>query len=312
MSDHPGLDGAYVSTSSFAPWSDAALAAARAAELNLRTWGDGYGYVLVATGRMEAMVDPVAAYYDLAPMPVILAEAGGRFTDLEGLEGPGHGSGIATNGPIHDDLLALLGGNAAPGRHRPRLNKSRGGRLQSSWRTRAAVGLALGRCGAWRRGGAAWRRAYTRVGTRVALDGQRLGQPGGQPVAGLGPVAGLRALVGRHHPHLGAEPGQQPGPLTGTEARRAGDVEAQLGPGVRRVGVLAARTARRVEAPAQLSLGDHQPPPHPHALVAHPAPPSAGSASAAGATAPARSARARATRERIVPIGQPHTSAASA
>jgi histidinol-phosphatase len=113
VSDHPGLDGAYVSTSSFAPWSDDALAAARAAALNLRTWGDGYGYVLVATGRMEAMVDPVAAYYDLAPMPVILAEAGGRFTDLEGHDGPGHGSGIATNGRIHDDLLALLGGAAA-------------------------------------------------------------------------------------------------------------------------------------------------------------------------------------------------------
>ena len=66
--------------------------------------------MLVATGRMEAMVDPVAAYYDLAPMPVILAEAGGRFTDLEGRDGPGHGSGIASNGRVHDELLALLGG----------------------------------------------------------------------------------------------------------------------------------------------------------------------------------------------------------
>ena len=52
----------------------------------MRTWGDGYGYVLVATGRVEAMVDPVAALYDLAPMPVILAEAGGRFTDWAGAE----------------------------------------------------------------------------------------------------------------------------------------------------------------------------------------------------------------------------------
>ena len=71
------LAGAYVSTSSFAPWSDDALAAARGAALNLRTWGDGYGYVLVATGRMDAMVDPVAAYYDLAPMPVILQRRAG-------------------------------------------------------------------------------------------------------------------------------------------------------------------------------------------------------------------------------------------
>jgi histidinol phosphatase-like enzyme (inositol monophosphatase family) len=113
VSDHAPLAGAYVSTSSFAPWSDGALAAARRASLNLRTWGDGYGYVLVATGRMEAMIDPVAAYYDLAPMPVILAEAGGRFTDLEGAEGPGHGSGVASNGLVHDELLALLGGASA-------------------------------------------------------------------------------------------------------------------------------------------------------------------------------------------------------
>jgi histidinol-phosphatase len=113
VSERAELAGAYVSTSSLAPWSDRALAAARTGGLNLRTWGDGYGYVLVATGRMEAMIDPVAAYYDLAPMPVILQEAGGRFTDLEGRDGPGHGSGIASNGRVHDELLALLGGDAA-------------------------------------------------------------------------------------------------------------------------------------------------------------------------------------------------------
>ena len=44
----------------------------------VRTWGDGYGYVLVATGRVEAMIDPTAAIWDLAPMPVIISEAGGR------------------------------------------------------------------------------------------------------------------------------------------------------------------------------------------------------------------------------------------
>jgi histidinol phosphatase-like enzyme (inositol monophosphatase family) len=113
VSTRGDLAGAYVSTSSFAPWSDAALAAARAASLNLRTWGDGYGYVLVATGRVEAMVDPVAELYDLAPMPVILDEAGGRFTSLDGRADPGLGSGVASNGLVHDELLELLGGDAA-------------------------------------------------------------------------------------------------------------------------------------------------------------------------------------------------------
>jgi histidinol-phosphatase len=39
---------------------------------------------------------------------VILTEAGGRFTSIEGAGGAGHGSGVATNGLIHDELLALL------------------------------------------------------------------------------------------------------------------------------------------------------------------------------------------------------------
>jgi len=50
----------------------------------------------------------VAAPYDLAPMPLLLAEAGGRFTDLTGAEGYDGGSGLATNGALHDEVLALL------------------------------------------------------------------------------------------------------------------------------------------------------------------------------------------------------------
>jgi histidinol-phosphatase len=41
-------------------------------------------------------------------MPIILSEAGGRFTSLDGRAGPGHGSGVATNGLIHDEVLDLL------------------------------------------------------------------------------------------------------------------------------------------------------------------------------------------------------------
>jgi histidinol phosphatase-like enzyme (inositol monophosphatase family) len=108
VSDRSELSGSYVSTSSFSPWTEEQFLAARAARTNLRTWGDGYGYVLVATGRVEAMVDPVAELYDLAPMPVIMEEAGGRFTGLDGQDGPGHGGGIATNGHLHDALLDLF------------------------------------------------------------------------------------------------------------------------------------------------------------------------------------------------------------
>ena len=69
-----------------------ALLAVRDAGFQLRTWGDGYGYALVATGRIEAMVDPEVALWDVAPMPVILAEAGGRFTDYAGAVDPSSGS----------------------------------------------------------------------------------------------------------------------------------------------------------------------------------------------------------------------------
>jgi fructose-1,6-bisphosphatase/inositol monophosphatase family enzyme len=54
------------------------------------------------------MVDFVAAPWDLAPMPVIIGEAGGSFTALDGVAAIDHGSGIATNGLVHDALLSLL------------------------------------------------------------------------------------------------------------------------------------------------------------------------------------------------------------
>ncbi len=102
------LAGCYLGTSAVGHWDRAVLAAVLDAGVQLRTWGDGWGYALVATGRIDAMVDPSAELWDLAPMPVILAEAGGRFGDLEGRPGADGGSGLATNGALHDELLALL------------------------------------------------------------------------------------------------------------------------------------------------------------------------------------------------------------
>jgi histidinol-phosphatase len=110
VSTTAALDGAYLSTSSYSHWPEDDLLAVKGAGCELRTWGDGYGYALVATGRVDAMVDHVVEVYDVAPMPVILAEAGGRFTSLGGAGGASGGSGVATNGAIHDDLLALLSG----------------------------------------------------------------------------------------------------------------------------------------------------------------------------------------------------------
>jgi histidinol phosphatase-like enzyme (inositol monophosphatase family) len=109
VSAHDTVRGSHVSTSSFGNWTDEQLQALRGQRANLRTWGDGYGYALVATGRIEAMVDPQVALWDVAPMPVILAEAGGRFSAWDGVTDPARGSGIATNGRVHDERLSLLG-----------------------------------------------------------------------------------------------------------------------------------------------------------------------------------------------------------
>ena len=98
---------AYVTTSGFNDWPAGSMDATYAAGAGLRTWGDGYGYALVATGRIEAMVDMAANPWDLAPITVILEEAGGRFTDLKGRPGFDHGSGLGTNGALHDTLLDL-------------------------------------------------------------------------------------------------------------------------------------------------------------------------------------------------------------
>jgi len=80
-----------------------------------RSWGDCYGHVLVATGRAEVMVDPVLSPWDAAPLLPILTEAGGRFTDLDGGTTIHGGSGVSTNGLLHDAVLQILGGGEGDG-----------------------------------------------------------------------------------------------------------------------------------------------------------------------------------------------------
>jgi histidinol phosphatase-like enzyme (inositol monophosphatase family) len=73
-----------------------------------RTWGDCYGYALVATGRAEAMLDPITAPWDSAALKPVIEEAGGVFTDWNG--SPTHlgGNAIATNAALADEIRALL------------------------------------------------------------------------------------------------------------------------------------------------------------------------------------------------------------
>lgn len=73
-----------------------------------RTWGDCYGHILVATGRAEVHVDPLLSPWDAGPLLTILEEAGGRFTSLEGVATIHGGSGVSTNGLLHEMVLETL------------------------------------------------------------------------------------------------------------------------------------------------------------------------------------------------------------
>ncbi|MCY3021633.1 MAG: inositol monophosphatase family protein [Planctomycetota bacterium] len=73
-----------------------------------RTWGDCYGYVLVATGRAEIMLDPEMKPWDSAPFLPILGEAGGRFTTWDGRPTIWGTDAAATNGVLHEQVLAIL------------------------------------------------------------------------------------------------------------------------------------------------------------------------------------------------------------
>lgn len=75
-----------------------------------RTWGDSYGYVMVATGRAEVALDHAMSPWDCAAVMVVVEEAGGRFTSWRGQRTIDGGDSVATNGLIHDEVVALLEG----------------------------------------------------------------------------------------------------------------------------------------------------------------------------------------------------------
>jgi histidinol-phosphatase len=82
--------------------------------LGRRCWrtrglGDLWSYMLVAEGAIEIGLDPEVAVWDLAAPQVIVEEAGGRFSDFAGVRRPDGGSGLATNGLVHEAVLEIIG-----------------------------------------------------------------------------------------------------------------------------------------------------------------------------------------------------------
>jgi fructose-1,6-bisphosphatase/inositol monophosphatase family enzyme len=73
-----------------------------------RTWGDCYGYLLVATGRADLMIDPVMSIWDAAAILPVIEEAGGRFTDWSGRATVASQEGVACNTRLLPQVLPIL------------------------------------------------------------------------------------------------------------------------------------------------------------------------------------------------------------
>ena len=112
VSDVRRLEDASMSYSSLSGWEergrlDDVLSLMRRC-WRTRAYGDFWSYMLLAEGAVDIAAEPELEVYDMAALDVIVREAGGRFTSLDGNDGPWGGNAVATNGHLHDAALAFL------------------------------------------------------------------------------------------------------------------------------------------------------------------------------------------------------------
>ncbi|MCZ7627725.1 MAG: hypothetical protein M5U19_00825 [Microthrixaceae bacterium] len=113
----PGAEGRVLCVTGFHDWDPTMFERVTAAGVTIRTWGDAYGYALVATGRADAMFDPHLEWWDLAAPALVVTEAGGTLTRRDGSpeitvrrhDGPYALSAIASADGDHDFWVDLLG-----------------------------------------------------------------------------------------------------------------------------------------------------------------------------------------------------------
>lgn len=107
------MEDAQLCYSDLPSWSKYRTSAQPMVDLLHKVWrsrgvGDFLQHMLVAEGSADIAVEPVVNLWDLAPILVIVEEAGGRFTSLEGARTAGGGSALSTNGLLHDLVLDEL------------------------------------------------------------------------------------------------------------------------------------------------------------------------------------------------------------
>lgn len=106
------LDEASVSFQSISQWDHAGylekLIDLTRAVWRDRAYGDLWAYTLVAEGLIDAAGEFGVKAYDVAPLALLIEEAGGRFSSVTGESGPWHGNSLASNGLLHDELLRRI------------------------------------------------------------------------------------------------------------------------------------------------------------------------------------------------------------
>ena len=70
-----------------------------------RGMGDFWSHMLVAEGAVDVAIEPTLAVWDMAALDLIVREAGGAFTNVSGKSGPFGGSGVSTNGILHNAVI---------------------------------------------------------------------------------------------------------------------------------------------------------------------------------------------------------------
>ncbi|HUW79038.1 MAG TPA: histidinol-phosphatase [Candidatus Nanopelagicaceae bacterium] len=73
-----------------------------------RAYGDFWSHLLVAEGAVDIATEPELNLWDMAPLDIIVREAGGRFTSIAGIDGPHGGNVITSNGLLHQEVIDAL------------------------------------------------------------------------------------------------------------------------------------------------------------------------------------------------------------
>ena len=101
------LTDASISYSDFVGWGDRLEPFQKmlAAAWRTRGIGDFWSHMLVAEGAVDVAIEPSLALWDMAALDIIVREAGGSFTNTAGRSGPFGGSGVSTNGILHNEVI---------------------------------------------------------------------------------------------------------------------------------------------------------------------------------------------------------------